>query len=165
MCSSDLCPFPIKSLALSAHVSPRTIHFRVLDKGKLKPVEVVKLNKEKGVIQIETDTGDTGRGETIELALRELKETTPGTIYLDTAEYVLLPKQAEELINQLSPHVKQSVRICYWEGEIDLKETTAFLDAHRPRNDMKHYKAGMPLQTLSSENGVLKLNEKTVEKS
>ena len=27
------CPFPIKSLALSAHVSPRTIHFRVLDKS------------------------------------------------------------------------------------------------------------------------------------
>ena len=27
------CPLPIKSLALSAHVSPRTIHFRVLDKS------------------------------------------------------------------------------------------------------------------------------------
>ena len=26
------CPFPRKSLALSAHVSPQTIHFRVLDK-------------------------------------------------------------------------------------------------------------------------------------
>lgn len=133
--------------------------------GKLKPVEVVKLNKEKGVIQIETDTGDTGRGETIELALRELKETTPGTIYLDTAEYVLLPKQGEQLLHQLSPHLNPSVRICTWEGNIDLNEASGYLDAHKPRNEMKHYKAGMPLQTLSSENGVLKLNEKTVEKS
>ena len=32
-CSPPRCPFPIKSLALSAHVSPRTIHFRVLDKS------------------------------------------------------------------------------------------------------------------------------------
>ena len=32
-CSPPGCPFPIKSLALSAHVSPRTIHFRVLDKS------------------------------------------------------------------------------------------------------------------------------------
>ena len=32
-CSPPGCPFPIKSLALSAHVSPRTIHFRVLDKN------------------------------------------------------------------------------------------------------------------------------------
>ena len=27
------CTFPIKSLALSAHVSPQTIHFQVLDKS------------------------------------------------------------------------------------------------------------------------------------
>ena len=30
-CSPPGCPFPIKSLALSAHVSPWTIRFRVLD--------------------------------------------------------------------------------------------------------------------------------------
>ena len=32
-CSPPGCPFPIKSLALSAHVSPQTIHFCVLDKS------------------------------------------------------------------------------------------------------------------------------------
>ena len=32
-CSPPGCPFPIKSLALSAHVSPRTILFQVLDKS------------------------------------------------------------------------------------------------------------------------------------
>ena len=32
-CSPPGCPFPIKSLALSAHVSPQTIHFWVLDKS------------------------------------------------------------------------------------------------------------------------------------
>ena len=32
-CSPPGCPFPIKSLALSAHVSPRTIHFQVLNKS------------------------------------------------------------------------------------------------------------------------------------
>ena len=31
--SPPRCPFPIKSLALSAHVSPQTIHVRVLDKS------------------------------------------------------------------------------------------------------------------------------------
>ena len=34
-CSPPGCPFQIKSLALSADVSPRTIHFRVLDKSPL----------------------------------------------------------------------------------------------------------------------------------
>ena len=32
-CSPPGCPFPVKSLALSAHVSPRIIHFRGLDKS------------------------------------------------------------------------------------------------------------------------------------
>ena len=32
-CSPPRCPIPIESLALSAHVSPRTIHFWVLDKS------------------------------------------------------------------------------------------------------------------------------------
>ena len=32
-CSLPGCPFPIKSLALSAYVFPGTIHFRVLDKS------------------------------------------------------------------------------------------------------------------------------------
>ena len=32
-CSPCGCPFPVKSLALSAHVSPGTIHFRVLGKS------------------------------------------------------------------------------------------------------------------------------------
>ena len=32
-CSPPRCPFPIKSLALSAHVFPQTIHFWVLNKS------------------------------------------------------------------------------------------------------------------------------------
>ena len=32
-CFPPGCPFPLKSLALSAHVFPRTIHFWVLDKS------------------------------------------------------------------------------------------------------------------------------------
>ena len=34
-CSPPRHPFPIKFLAWSAHVSPRTIHFRVLDKSSV----------------------------------------------------------------------------------------------------------------------------------
>ena len=34
-CSPPGGPFPIKSIALSAHVSPQTIHFQVLDKSPL----------------------------------------------------------------------------------------------------------------------------------
>ena len=36
-CSPSRCPFPIKSLALSAHVSPQTIHFRVRQEPSFRP--------------------------------------------------------------------------------------------------------------------------------
>ena len=48
-CSPPGPPFPIKSLALSAHVSPRTIHFWLLDKnpvlgpGRDPPLPATKL--------------------------------------------------------------------------------------------------------------------------
>ena len=42
-CSTLWCPFPIKSLALSAHVSPWTIHFWVLDKSPVSALEGVHL--------------------------------------------------------------------------------------------------------------------------
>ena len=42
-CSPPGCLFPLKSLALSAHVSPRTIHFRVLDKSPVSGLEGVPL--------------------------------------------------------------------------------------------------------------------------
>ena len=38
-CSPPGCPFSIKSLALSAHVSPWTIHFQVLDKSPVSGPE------------------------------------------------------------------------------------------------------------------------------
>ena len=42
-CSPPRCPFPIKSLALSAHVSPRATHSRVLDKSPVSALEGVPL--------------------------------------------------------------------------------------------------------------------------
>ena len=42
-CSPPGCPFPIKSLALSAHVSPLTIHFRMLNKSPFRVLEGVPL--------------------------------------------------------------------------------------------------------------------------
>ena len=59
-CSPPGCPFPIKSLALSAHVSPRTIHFQVLDKSPVSgpgrgPPSCNKWRLWRGLFFTETD--------------------------------------------------------------------------------------------------------------
>ena len=58
-CSPPGCPFPIKSLALSAHVS-RIIHFRVLDKSPVSgpgrgPSSCNKWRLWRGLFFAETD--------------------------------------------------------------------------------------------------------------
>ena len=67
---------------------------RGTDLGSLRPVELVQLTEEKGILVLKTDTGDSGWGLTLGQAVAKLKETTPGQIYLDTADYLLL----EEII-------------------------------------------------------------------
>ena len=59
-CSAPGCPFPRKSLALSVHVSPWTIHFQVLDKSPVSgpgrgPPSCNKWRLWRGLFFAETD--------------------------------------------------------------------------------------------------------------
>ena len=136
---------------------------RPLELGKLKPVEVIRIEQNGDQIVIETDTGDSGRGMTINQAIWNLRETTAGTVYLDTAEYILIPKD-ETIAEQISPYLKNTVRLCNWEGEMKLEEVAQYLNAHKPRMVLKQYNVGMPLQTLVGERGKFQLLEKNIEK-
>ena len=134
-----------------------------LELGKLKPVEVIQIDHQGDLIQIKTDTGDSGQGKTVELAIRDLQETTAGTVYLDTAEYVLVPKD-ESGVEQMSPYLKNGVRLCQWEGEIKLDEVAEYLDVHNPKMKLKGYRLGMELEVLKAEKGRIRLQEKISKK-
>lgn len=136
---------------------------RTLELGKLKPVEVIRIEKTGEMIRIETDTGDSGEGGTVNQAIWDLQETTAGRVYLDTAEYILLGAD-ETVLNQISPYLKDAIRVCKCAGEIKLDETAVFLDVHRPKIKLKDYQKGMELQVLEEENGVLRLREKNIER-
>ena len=100
------------------------------DIASLHPVEVISICRDEHEIVIRTDTGDWGKGTDGFSALQNLKETTAGTVYLDTAEYLLIEEGVEEIVEQLRPVIKRSVRICRAEKEVDLKEAAAFLPVH-----------------------------------
>lgn len=136
---------------------------RPLELGKLKPVEVIKIEKQGERILIETDTADTGIGKTVKQAIWNLHETAAGTVYLDTAEYILLPPD-ETLPDDISPYLRENVRACRWEGKMKLEEAAEYLDAHRPRMKLKDYQTGVPLQTLVWKNGRFHLQEKNIER-
>lgn len=125
--------------------------------GKIKPVETVSIRMLEGNVIVETDTEDSGIGATIEDALQDLRETTAGAIYLDTAEYLIVDQECLDQLPALSRVVKPNVRICERRGDVDVKEAGVFLREHSPKMRLKNWKQGEKLQVLEGENGRMKL--------
>lgn len=135
------------------------------DIGKLQPVEVVQVFRQGELVIIRTDTDDMGVGTSAELALQNLKDTTPGYIYLDTAEYLLLNKDASGDVEELRPILRKSLQLCYAETEVDLQLAARFLPAHGKFSQLKRWNQGDDLPELTVENDRLKFVKKNVEKS
>ena len=116
--------------------------------GKMRPVEVVLASRQGNTLVLSTDTGDVGQGTDVLTALENLKATTPGTIYLDTAEYLLLAEGTEDAVQHLKGVLKKSVRVCMADSTIDLKEAAKFLSVHGELPKLKTWKTGEKLPCL-----------------
>ena len=121
------------------------------DIGQLQPVEVVQLYEKNGLLILKTDTGDMGWGLTVDEAVRKLKETTPGQIYLDTADYLLIEEGVEASIPALRPYLKRRTTMAFGPEGVDLQETAEYLRVHRPSE--KVGKGSKPIEKLAFEGG------------
>lgn len=130
------------------------------DLGSLQPVETVSLYKEEGRIVVETDTGAVGKGDTLSAALDDMKDTTAGVIYLDTANYLLVRRETEELIPQIRKYLKGSVRVCRVQAAVKVEEATSYLNVHMPKVKLAGWKTGETLPFLRISDGRLLLDEK-----
>lgn len=128
------------------------------DVGKLQPVQVVALQAEGGKLQLQTDTGDYGRGEDLAKALEDMNKTALGWVELDTAEYLLLGAGTEACLPQLEEYLRPSCCLCSVAGEIDMTQVGEFFRLHQPKRTLAQYLAGeQSLPRLISEEGRLKL--------
>ena len=100
-----------------------------LDIAKLLPIEAVAVCSTEAQVLLITDTGHTGRGETVQQALTDLKNRTPAVVYLDTAEYLLVGNGAEEEARQLLSYMKNTVKVGLYRGG-DVQEEARYLDVH-----------------------------------
>ena len=100
-----------------------------LDVAKLQPVEAVAVYLKGNAVVLETDTGDKGRGSTAEEALADLKERACSVIYLDTAEYLLVARDAVSQADSLRPYLKSSVKVAPYSGG-DIQDETAYWEVH-----------------------------------
>ena len=100
-----------------------------LDIAKLEPVEAVAVYLEDGLIALQTDGEDIGRGTTAQEALADLKENALVVIYLDTADYLLIGEGAEGAAQDLRQHLRKSVQTGKYNGG-NVKEEAKYLDVH-----------------------------------
>lgn len=100
------------------------------DIAKLLPIEAVAVYVENGEVVLETDTQNRGRGTDVANALQVLKDTTPAVVYLDTAEFLLVSKDAVGYVEQLNNYLKPSVKVCICETSGRVKEAVKYLEVH-----------------------------------
>lgn len=128
------------------------------DVGKLNPVQLIALSEERGGVQLQTDTGDLGTGETVRQAVSDMNESAPAKVFLDTADYLLVEPGAELWLPQLQEYLRPSCNICYVTGEVDFAQAVTFLQRHEPKLTLTQYEAGeLRLPYLISKEGRLKL--------
>ena len=134
------------------------------DIGMLIPVETVFIQKQGEEIVIQTDSGDRGAGATMKQATEDLKEKADGVIYLDTADYLILNREAEVLLPQLQNNQKQEVTLCEADEQIDVEKATSFLRAHTPQLKLSDWSSVMTLPRLEEAEGSFKIKTEIVEK-
>ena len=133
--------------------------FAGTDIAKLSPVEAVWLEHTDGYIRIATDSQEFGLGRTLAEALENMKQTASGTVFLDTANYVIVRRGSEALLEQASDVLRPSCSVCVAEVMPDLAEATEYLSAHKPSVNLKHV-VNIDLPYLTEWNGRMILVEK-----
>lgn len=132
--------------------------FSGTDVAKLQPVEVIRISKSEGEIRVETDTGGGGKGTDLASAFADLKETTAGEVFLETAEHLLISSNAQDLLPTLAEYLRPSCNIYIESGAADLAQTAKYLAAHESGVTLSDYRAGIrALPVLQTEEGRMQL--------
>ena len=118
------------------------------DVAKLHPVQTVALYRTSSGYRIETDTNDVGNGTTVDGAFADLLATTPGVIYLDTADYFLIDYAADSAAEDMRKYLKPDVRICAIVGAGDLVKIGEFLSVQSGLRRFSGWKNGEQLAVL-----------------
>ena len=125
------------------------------DVGKLLPVEVISIYKDADNITVATDAGGIGVGTTVQEAIADMKATTAGNVFLDTADYLLIRDLSNKEAETLKGILKPSMRICEMDGSINPEETPEYLRIHRPEQRLREWTGTNSTQLLTIEDGKL----------
>ena len=116
--------------------------FKGADVATLEPVETLYLYINKETIRLETDEGWFGEGETVADAVFHLEETTPGKIFLETVDFLIINKDSVKHLPELLPYLRLGCGLCVIGERPDLSKAGAYLRTHSPRLTLGDYRGG-----------------------
>lgn len=144
--------------ALVLTVAVGGMPFAGTDVAQLQPVEMIRVSQGERQVLVETDTGDRGVGSNLAEAFEDLKQTTSGHVFLETAEYLLLSPEMVERLPELTDYLRPACAVCLELGRAELERAAAFLSAHEPELTLRDYQAGrMDIPALITQKGEMHL--------
>ena len=121
-----------------------------LDVAKLEPVEVVFISRQGSGVLLATDTKAEGRGADAAAALYDLRQSTAGVVYLDTAEFLVVSEDAVDQIDVIRTWLNGSVRLCCAEN-LQVEQVAKYLEVHGNLPRLRDWKTGNSLPLLAGE--------------
>ncbi len=149
-------PWYIAALILTAVLG--WMPFEGSDVAKLEPVEVVWVQQVADSVRVKTDTDNMGTGKNLSAAFQNLKDSTPGRVFLETADYVLINQEAASILPELAQYLRPASGVCILESNAELDEIAQFLNAHSPKVSLLDCQKGnIQLQRLIVQEGRMQL--------
>lgn len=120
------------ALLAAAFVLLGVLPVRGTDAAELLPARVLTIAKEHTDYVLRTDNGSEGRGESIELAMADLRQTAEGTIYLGTVEHIIVAASAWDQLPRLvsGTRLRPAAGLYFAVQTPDAAQVQAFLEAH-----------------------------------
>ncbi len=118
------------AIAVAILTGQSLMPFRGTDVGKLHPVEVLYIEKRNGQFEISADTAATGRGVTIADAVYDLHIATPGNVFLETANYLLISPDMEAMPEVFWDYLRPACLIYICNEKPALESIAKLLESH-----------------------------------
>lgn len=132
--------------------------FEGTDVATLEPAEMVYVYINKEEVCLQTDGGWSGSGKSVAEAVTDLHASTPGRVFLQTVDFLLVDKDSQKVLPQLFSYLRSGCGLALIDGRPELKNALAYLRTHRPGLTLQMYRAGaknIPELILRGEEGYL----------
>ena len=129
-----------------------------LDVAKLRPVQTLWVSVASEGIVLRTESGNVGVGADFAAALADMEAASASRIFYQTAEYLLVTREALTQIDQASKFLRPSCVLCLTEGEPVLDLAAQFLEEHGAKTTLQQHRAdGRKLPVLMTREGRMNL--------